>query len=201
MSLQRVRGVIFALASLTIAIVVGCDLPVHPRNGSDVVQVRVAPESVALDPNQTQPFVASGRTAAGDSVPIDVTWAASAGSITAEGVYTADTSAADATVTATLSSAHLSGTSRVRKRRVAQVILSPAAVALGPGGTQQFTAWGVRNTGDSVGVAVTYSATGGTITSGGLFTAGQTAGSFRVIARLTNGSLADTAAVTVTSEP
>src|SRR5437763_1568788 len=92
MSLQRVRGVIFALASLTIAIVVGCDLPVHPRNGSDVVQVRVAPESVALDPNQTQPFVASGRTAAGDSVPIDVTWAASAGSITAEGVYTADTS-------------------------------------------------------------------------------------------------------------
>src|SRR5438874_1222314 len=100
MSLQRVRGVIFALASLTIAIVVGCDLPVHPRNGSDVVQVRVAPESVALDPNQTQPFVASGRTAAGDSVPIDVTWAASAGSITAEGVYTAAATAAAPAATA-----------------------------------------------------------------------------------------------------
>src|SRR5438046_9944036 len=151
MARQRVRGVIFALASLTIAIVVGCDLPVHPRNGSDVVQVRVAPESVALDPNQTQPFVASGRTAAGDSVPIDVTWAASAGSITAEGVYTADTSAADATVTATLSSAHLSGTSRVRKRHVAQVILSPPAVPLGPGRPPPFTALGVPDPGDSVG--------------------------------------------------
>jgi len=119
MSLPGVRGVVIALASLSVAIVVGCESPSRPTNGSPVVQVRVVPESVTLDPNQTQVFVA----------------------------------------------------------------------------------WGVRNTGDSVGVAVTYSATGGTITSGGLFTAGQTAGSFRVIALLTNGSLADTAAVTVTSEP
>src|SRR5438552_3328470 len=154
MSLQRVRGVIFALASLTIAIVVGCDLPVHPRNGSDVVQVRVAPESVALDPNQTQPFVASGRTAAGDTVPIDVTWTASAGSITSEGLYTADTSATDVTITATMTSAHLTGTTHVRKRRVAQGILSPTAVTLRAGGTQQLAAWGVRNTGDSIGGAV-----------------------------------------------
>src|SRR5437773_6719926 len=156
MSLQRVRGVIFALASLTIAIVVGCELPVRPRDGSAVVQLRVVPESVTLDPNQAQPFVASGRTAAGDTVPIDVTWTASAGSITSDGLYTADTSATDVTITATMTSAHLTGTSHVRKRRVAQVILSPAAVSLRTGGTQQFAAWGVRNTGDSVGVAVTY---------------------------------------------
>src|SRR5690349_24068143 len=77
MSLPRMRSVSFALASLTIAIVVGCELPIRPRNGSDVVQVRIAPDSVTLDPNQTQPFVASGRTAAGDSVSIDVTWTAS----------------------------------------------------------------------------------------------------------------------------
>src|SRR6266487_4516496 len=79
MSLPRMRGVILALASLTVAIVGGCELPLRPRTGSAVVQVRVVPESVPLDPNQTQPFVASGRTAAGDTVPIDVTWTASAG--------------------------------------------------------------------------------------------------------------------------
>src|SRR6266516_2979578 len=200
MSLPRARVAITVLASLSLAIVVACELPLHPRTAA-VVQVRVVPESVTLDPNQTQPFAASGRTAAGDTVPIDVTWTASAGSITSDGLYTADTSATDVTITATMTSAHVTGTSRVRKRRVTQIFLTPDAVSLRTGGTQQFAAWGVRNTGDSVGVAVTYSATGGTITSGGLFTAGQTAGSYRVIAGLTNGSLADTSAVTVTASP
>ena len=199
MSLPRMRGVIFAVASLTIAIVVGCELPVRPRNGSDVVQVRVVPESVTLDPNQTQPFVASGRTAAGDNVPIDVTWTASVGTITPAGVYTADTGAADAIVTATLPSAHLSATSRVHKRRVVQIVVAPGAATLPAGGTQQFAAWGVRNTGDSVAVQVTWSATGGTITGGGLYTAGQAAGSYRVLATQANGSLADTASVMVTT--
>src|SRR6266566_2634742 len=161
-------------------------------------QIRVAPDSVALDPSQTQGFVASGRTAGGDSMVVDVTWTTSAGTITPAGVYTADTSAADAIITATLVGSQVSGVAHVRKRRVAQVILSPAAVSLPTGGTQQFAARGVRNTGDSVAVAVTYSATGGSITSGGLYTAGPTAGSYRVIARQANGSLADTAAVTIT---
>ena len=42
---------------------------------------------------------------------------------------------------------------------------------------------------------MTYSATGGTITSGGLYTAASTAGTFRVIAALTGGTLADTSVV------
>jgi uncharacterized protein YjdB len=201
MSLPRVRASITALAWFSLVTLVGCEVPMRPRDGSAVVQIRVVPESVALDPSQTQGFVAAGRTAGGDSMAVDVTWTTSAGTITPAGVYTADTGAADAIVTATLVGSHVSGISHVRKRRVAQVILSPAAVSLRPGGTQQFAAWGVRNTGDSVGVAVTYSATGGTITSGGLFTAGQAAGSYRVIARLTNGALADTSAVTVTAIP
>ena len=201
MSLPRVRASITVLVCFSLVTLVACELPIHPRDGSAVVQIRIAPDSVALDPSQTQGFVASGRTAGGDSMAVDVTWTTSAGTITPAGVYTADTGAADAIITATLVGSQVSGVALVRKRRVAQIILSPAAVSLRTGGTQQFAAWGVRNTGDSVGVAVTYSATGGTITSGGLFTAGQTAGSFRVVARLTNGLLADTAAVTVTSEP
>ena len=43
------------------------------------------------------------------------------------------------------------------------------------------------------GARVTYSATGGTISSGGLYTAGSTAGTFRVIAVQQGGTLADTA--------
>jgi hypothetical protein len=52
--------------------------------------------------------------------------------------------------------------------------------------------------GSTVTPAVTYAATGGTISAGGLYTAGTTAGTFRVIATQQGGSLADTAAVTIT---
>ena len=46
---------------------------------------------------------------------------------------------------------------------------------------------------------MTWSATGGTITTGGLYTAGATAGTFRVIAVQQGGTKADTATVTVTA--
>src|SRR2546426_2861478 len=52
-------------------------------------------------------FQAFGRTAAGDSVGATVTWSASAGTITASGMYTADTSAADVVVTASVSADQL----------------------------------------------------------------------------------------------
>lgn len=190
------------LSLLTSCFLVGaCELPSRPDPQLIVTEVRVTPDSVALDPAQGQLFRAFGRTAAGDSVAIDVTWSASVGSITSGGWYTADTSAADAVITATLVGSQLYGSSRVQKRRVVQLVLVPAAATLLVGGTQQFAAWGVRNSGDSVAVAVNYTATGGTITSGGLYSAGQTAGSYRVIATLNNGSLADTASVTLTAAP
>ncbi|HJT69519.1 MAG TPA: hypothetical protein VJ731_04930 [Terriglobales bacterium] len=58
----------------------------------------------------------------------------------------------------------------------ATVTVSPASVSLNAGATQQFTAT------DSAGLGVTWSATGGTITSSGLYTAGPTAGTFAVTA-------------------
>src|SRR5437899_1102491 len=119
MSVPRVRASITALAWFSLVTLVGCELPIRPRDGSAVVQIRVVPESVALDPAQTQPFVASGRTAAGDSMAVDVTWTTSAGTITPAGVYTADTGAADVIVTATLVGSQISGVAHVRKRRVA----------------------------------------------------------------------------------
>src|SRR3989449_3637222 len=76
-----------------------CALPISTLPGQPV-QIVVAPESVALDPYQTQQFRASGRTAAGDTMPVTVSWTASAGPVTQSGLYTADTSVADVLVTA-----------------------------------------------------------------------------------------------------
>ncbi len=168
---------------------------------SPITQIVVAPESLTLDPSQSALFRAYGRTADGDSVAATVVWSASVGSITTDGMYTADTSAADAIITATLTGSSLSATGHVHKRRVVQVVLNPDAITLATGGSRQFSAYGIRNTGDSVSVNVTYSATGGVVTGGGLYTAGTVPGAYRVIAALANGSLADTSAVTIVLAP
>src|SRR5207244_4128793 len=70
-------------------------------------------------------------------------------------------------------------------------------VTLDVRGAQQFTAHGTLSNGDSVAVNVVFAATGGTITAAGLYTAGQAAGTYRVIATQQGGTLADTSIVTI----
>src|SRR5881394_1933564 len=180
-----------------------CDLKRQPTDVSShpITQLVVRPDSVALDPQQTQTFQAIGVTTAGDTVPATVSWTATGGAITPGGLFTADASNNDGTVTATLTSDQVTGSGKVKKRRLVQIFVMPANANVQAGNTQQFRAYGRRNTGDSVSVNVSYSATGGTITAGGLYTAGSTPGTFRVIAQEPTVSLMDTSAVAVTSAP
>lgn len=79
------------------------------------------------------------------------------------------------------------------------ISLSPTSATLAAGGTQQFSI-SSRSTGGNFGtVSVTYSATGGTITSSGAYTAGSAAGTYQVVAALTDGSMADTATVAISA--
>jgi len=81
------------------------------------------------------------------------------------------------------------------------VVLTPDSVTLQSGATRQFAASGRMSDGTMVPVNVTYSATGGTITSSGFYTAGTSAGAFRVIATQQAGTKADTSTVTVITAP
>ena len=81
-------------------------------------------------------------------------------------------------------------------RSVAEVLVTPEGQTVQTGATLQFQARTVLSDGDTTSAPVTWSATGGGINSGGLFTAGQTVGAFRVVARAQNG-VADTVAVNV----
>jgi hypothetical protein len=94
--------------------------------------------------------------------------------------YTAPSSPQIELVTATMTDAGLTSADGVilTTEHPVTVTISPATVTLAPGQTQQFTA---TVTGPASGV--TWSATGGTITTSGLFTAGTTTGSFSVTAR------------------
>ena len=78
------------------------------------------------------------------------------------------------------------------------VILAPASVSLAAGATQQFSVSGQWSNGATTAPPVTYSATGGNISAAGLYTAGTSAGTFRVIAVQQGGVLADMSVVTVT---
>ena len=76
--------------------------------------------------------------------------------------------------------------------------VTPANAALAAGETQQFTVLGRMSDGSATSVAVTWSETGGTISGTGLYTAGATGGTFRVIAVQQGDTKADTAGVTIT---
>ncbi|HYT82901.1 MAG TPA: hypothetical protein VEK86_05595, partial [Gemmatimonadales bacterium] len=180
--------------------------------GSQVVKLIVSPDSITLTPSQSEQFVAFGRTPAGDSVPVAVVWSASGGTIAASGLYTADSieGAYQVTAAPTTSSLAVSQRSAVtaqatvrvsRGRKLAQIIVSPASATLSVDGTQQFLAYGRMNNGDSVAVSVTWSATGGTVTTAGLYRAGQTPGSYAVTAAQSGGPLVGTASVAVTAPP
>ena len=189
---------------LTVFLAAACTLERKTGpGGTDVSSVVVSPDTVMLDPLQTYQFRAFGRDAAGDTITVTPTWSATVGAITSNGTYTADTSDNDATVTATvpLAGVTLSATSAVRKRRVIAIDLSPASTSLRTNSAMQFTARGIRNSGDTVSINVTYSATGGAINSSGMFTAGSVPGNYRVIAAYPRRSLADTSFVTVMAIP
>src|SRR3989441_466915 len=176
---QRLARMKLPLA-IAAAAFAACELPVRvtdptPPN-SPVVQIVSSPDTVTLDPDQTQQFVAYGRTQAGDSVAVAVSWSASGGTITGGGLYTANGVAGNYQVTATAqvpaaaaptvtaSSTTVSGSSQVKNRGpMAQVILTPLTASAVGGGRVQFAVYGIRKNGDSVAVSVAYAATGGII--------------------------------------
>ena len=130
-----------------------------------------------------------------------VTWSASAGSITGGGLFTAPASAGNVTVKATSTEdATQSGTASITVQPAAPTITSVAVTCapttIAPNATSQCSAT-VQGTG-AYSSAVTWSASAGSITAGGLFTAPASAGSVTVTATSSQDtSQSGTAAITV----
>ena len=198
-----VRLILPSIASLIIA--VACsnnDQGTNLNNPANLTRVVVSPKSATLAAGAKQQFAAYGRDSAGDSVGVAVDFTAAGGEITATGLFTAGSVAGSYDVVATEHGGSLADTATVTVTVsgppvLAQVIIAPSTAVLAVGGTQQFAAFGRMSNGDSVAFAVTYAATGGTISAAGLYTAGQTAGGFRVIASDSSGTFADTASVSI----
>ena len=170
---------------------------------SPIVRVTVSPDPANLPTGGTIGFVVTGARQDGTSFVPSVTWTATGGTITSGGVYTAGPSAGTYRVSAVEPISTLADTSAVSLTVPApvlqSVVLTPATASLVTGSTKQFSVAGQWSNGATTAPAVTYSATGGTINSSGLYTAGNTAGTFRVIAVQQGGTLADTSTVTLTT--
>lgn len=152
---------------------------------STVSGVTVNPSTASVAGGGSQTFTA---TVAGTNSPSQaVTWTASAGTISASGVFTAPTATGSAqTITITATSSQdgtKSGTATVTvaaaASTVSSVAVSPSTANVAGGGTQQFTAT-VSGT-NSPAQSVTWTASAGSINSSGLFTAPAATGSAQTI--------------------
>ncbi len=161
------------------------------------VVVVLTPTTVSLVINTTQQF--TGYANGGSSSA--VTWSvqeANGGTISAGGLYTAPATAGTYHVIATsVSDPSKSATATLTVKQVG-VTVSPAAVSVTGGQTQQFSATVVG----SANPAVTWTATGGTISATGLFTAPAAAGNYSVTATsVADATSSGSATVTVLPPP
>jgi hypothetical protein len=77
------------------------------------------------------------------------------------------------------------------------LVMNPTSLTLVPGATQQFNMTAGWSDGSSTVPPLTWTATGGTVSTSGLYTAGTTAGTYRVIATQKGGGKADTSSVVI----
>lgn len=172
-----------------------------PQPAPVLTGVVLSPSSATVQAGSTQRFSVTGVWTNGGSGTPTVTYSATGGSISSSGVFVAGSTAGRYRVIATQQGGRLADTSDVTVTVAAPQLVgldvSPSGVTVAAGATQQYTVSGVWTNGGSGAPAVTWSATGGSISSTGLFTAGSSAGTYRVIARQNGGTIADTVNLTV----
>lgn len=169
--------------------------PGNPDTGSPTVVV--TPRNASVTQGGTQQFSAAVTGASNTAVTWTVAEGAG-GSITAGGVYTAPTATGTYHVTATLqANAAVSDTATVTVTApVVTVVIAPTVRTLEPNAQYQFSA----TVGGTANTAVTWSVdenNGGSVTSTGVYTAPNTAGTYHVRAT-SQASNTATATATVT---
>jgi hypothetical protein len=137
-------------------------------NKSSAVGIAISPTTATVSSGGTQQFGATVSNTSNTAV----TWTASAGSVSSSGLFTAPSVKASTTVTVTATSVadrtkSASAMVSVTPQQAVIVTISPATATVSSGGTQQFGA-AVSNTSNT---AVTWTASAGTVSSSGLFTA------------------------------
>jgi len=175
--------------------------PVGPSG--QVLDVGVQPSAAVLVADDTMHFSALAHLSDGSQQTVSVTWSASGGTIDASGFYTAPHSAGTYEVIATHNGTGVMDTAVVTVSApgvtVVGVNVTPSTVDLQGGSNQAFTATATLSDNSTAGVNVTWTASGGTITSSGFYTAPLTGGTYEIVGLHTASGAADTSIVNVTA--
>jgi hypothetical protein len=177
--------------------------PKRDRNSDPSTTIAISPASASLQPGATQKFAATTKLSDGTTITAEVTWTATGGTIDTNGVYTGATSGSYRVIATGLNSnaadTAVVTVSTATQAQLVSISVAPGSATLQPGETQRFAVSGKLSDGTTIAPPVTWTATGGTVARDGIYTAGQTAGTFRAVATDTSGTLADTAVITIGS--
>jgi hypothetical protein len=167
-----------------------------------VASVTLSPKSVTLEPGAIQQFTAQALLSDASSQLVPVTWQATSGSIDGSGLFTAGAAVGSFKVIVRVVGSSVADTAQVTVQQspatITQLLLNPSTATVPQGGTRQFSVTATWSDGTTSVPVVSWTATGGTISPGGLYTGGSIPGAYRVIATSAGGT-ADTSAVTVTA--
>ena len=169
-----------------------------------VASVALSPAAASLSVGQLVQLTATAQDSTG--APLAgrvVTWTSSNGAVarvSADGLVTG-AAPGSATITAASEGKGSTATITVTQAQatLVRITLAPDTATVSVGKTRQFSVSGKYSDSSSALVSATFTATGGTISTNGLYTAGQAAGTFSVIA--TSANLADTSTVAVVRSP
>jgi len=193
--ISRANILVFAIFSLPILLLAGCSVFGSPNASTPSIKLSVLPASASLKPRNTQQFTVSVT----GTFNTRVTWSATGGTVSASGVYTAPTTPGSYVVTATSNADKaVSASAAVTVNAGISISISPASASILVNGRRQFTATvsGVSNT------AVTWSASGGSVSSSGLYTAPSTPGTYTVtVTSASDNTTSASATVTVNPVP
>jgi hypothetical protein len=195
-SVRATSGAIFGTATVNVT-------------AGPLARIIVTPNPATLVIGTQQQFTAVGVDALGNPVAITPVWSATnpPGTINATtGLFTAGNTTGTFANSVTATSGTISGTATVvvTAGPLVTITVTPNPETLGVGTQQQFTAVGRDAGGNAVTITPVWSTTNppGTINAGtGLFTAGNTTGTFANSVRATDGAVFGTATVTVTNAP
>src|ERR1700688_4657998 len=164
--------------------------------GTSTVSVAVSPTTTFLQAGRQKQFTStvSGTTNTA------VTWTSAGGTVTSAGLYTAPSAAGTYTITATSaadSSKSASAVVTVPQLTLLSISVSPGTASIQSGAQQQF----IASVSGSSTTAVAWSASGGTITTNGLYVAPSAAGTYTVTATSAADSTKSASAVVTVAQP
>jgi parallel beta-helix repeat protein len=166
---------------------------------SHLTRIEISPDTAFVQTGQGHLFFVEGLDSLGRPHQTQLRWTSSCGTIDSSGYFTAGSEAGTCTVTAEDTLTNILATAIVHIfTPAAQIEISPDTAVVRQNSTQSF----VLNAYDSASATTLafprWTATGGTITSDGLYTAGDTLGYYFVVAEDSLSGLIDTAIVHVT---